>query len=194
MRLAGILDHLEAVLGGEVSKPGRVTCPAPQVDRHDCLGPCGDFRGKVFVAEVGPGRTAVHEDWLRAQVTDRGDRHHHRDRGHQHFIPGAYPAGSQGAVQCGGAARDGHCVGHAEAPGELGLVAADLARRHWVRHPGDCRRERLGESGMRRGHGVPTRCRKRSKPINGHMFTQSSDIRAQSCGQVRRCMPNSSAA
>src|ERR1035441_4981254 len=58
---------------------------------------------------------------------------------------------------------------------------------------GHCR-ERGGEGGTRGRHGASAGCRKWSKPISGHMFTQSADIKAQSARQVRRCRLNSSAA
>src|ERR1039457_7714129 len=77
-----------------------------------------------------------------------------------------------------------------EVAGEFVLVVADLAGGSRIGH---CR-ERGGEGGTRGRHGASAGCRKWSKPISGHMFTQSADIKAQSARQVRRCRLNSSAA
>ncbi len=188
VRLAGILDHVQAVARRETQEAAGVGGPAPHVDGHDGAGPRCQLRPEVVIVEIGSCFVAVDEHRPGSGVKDWGGRHHDRHGGHQNLITRADPESRQRAVQRCGSAGHGDRVRGAEGAGELGFELIDVRRGrrrgHRVQEPAKLvHRPPGGWPGP--GHGASRSGRKSSKPVSGHMFTQSLENSAQSAGQSR---------
>ncbi len=117
VRLAGVFDHMQAVLLGDGENRVHVSRAAVNVDGNDRPGPLGDCRFDLGRVERVVPRLDVDEDGNRHLVQDARGRGEERVGGHNHLVAGADIERRQCHVERRRAAASGQAVFRA---GELG--------------------------------------------------------------------------